>query len=140
MDSVRRKGPAGTSVSPVLVPQSTGDPTDRREADYTRRLAALEAREAAFAAHVRAAREVLAAADRRDALADARDEAADRHDRDLDLAEFLADGDEYGAHLPVRRAAALGREHAKDDRRAARRDRIALTQGWLDDVGLPALP
>ena len=77
-------------------------------------------------------RAILDAADRRDAAADDRDEAAQVRSHDLDRADFAAEGASYGQHWPERRDAALGREHAKDDRTASHGDRIALTEPEAD--------
>ena len=88
----------------------------------------MDAREAALEERMDMGRAILEAADQRDAAADDRDEAAQGRSNDLDRAEFAADGDSYGEHWPERRDAALGREHAKDDRMASHGDRIALTE------------
>ena len=101
-----------------------------REAELDRREAALAEREDALARRMEAAGEIVEAADRRDAVAEARDSGADTREQEMDRAEFTAKGDEYGEqygqHLPQRRAAALDREHAKGDRTASQDDRIAL--------------
>jgi hypothetical protein len=99
-------------------------------------LAVRDARELADRELTQAVQELLAAAEQRDALADARDAAAARRDQALDLAGFLAKGD-YGNDWPLRRGAALDRERAKDDRAAARRDRIALGSALLEPDGVP---
>jgi hypothetical protein len=80
------------------------------------------------------ATEILAAADRRDTLAEERDLAAERREEDLDLAEFLAQDGDYGHDWPQRRATALDRARAKEDRLAARRDRDALAHDLLTVV------
>ena len=100
----------------------------------------LEARQTALVERRRAVQEILAAADQRDALADERDLAADGRDHNLDLAEFLAADGEYGNNWPERRDAALARKLAKDDRVAARRDRMALAQDLTDPGGPPPSP
>lgn len=119
-------------MGPGAEPQRT---IEEREAELDRREAALSIREDALNQRMEAAHEVLAAADRRDAIADARDTGAEDRDRHVDRAAFLATDDEYGdqyaAHLPQRRDAALDREHAKGNRTASQGDRIALT----DDLG-----
>jgi hypothetical protein len=120
-------------ASPVLGTVPLDPTTDERETDLGRRLAALEAWEAASAERRRAAQEILTAADERDAVADARDLAADERDHDHGLADFLAAADgESGDNLSERRAAALDRQYAKAERRAARRDRIALAQDRIE--------
>jgi hypothetical protein len=105
---------------------------ENREAELDRREAAVADREQALATRMEAAGEIVDAADRRDALAEARDSGADIRERQLDRAEFTANGDkhddQYGQDLPQRRAAALDREHAKGDRSASLDDRIALTE------------
>jgi hypothetical protein len=93
-----------------------------------RREALLDAREAALDERMVSGRAILEAADQRDAAADDRDEAAQDRSNDLDRTEFAAEGDSYGERWPERRDAALGREHAKDDRTASHGDRIALTE------------
>jgi hypothetical protein len=55
----------GCEWEAVLVAVSVDRITDERENDLERRLAALEAREAAFVERVRAVEEILAAADQR---------------------------------------------------------------------------
>jgi hypothetical protein len=70
---------------------------------------------------------ILTAGDERDAVADARDAAADERDRALDLAEMLDAGSDYGALWSHRRAAALDRRQAHEDR-ASREDRRALAR------------
>jgi hypothetical protein len=135
MVSVWRKSSRRTGVSPGLVAEYLDRITDERETDLERRLAAVEAREAALAEHRRVAQEILAAADQRDARADARDLAADRIEHNLDLADFLAADGDYGNDWPERRAAALDRKHAKDDRIAARRDRMALAHDFIEPSG-----
>ena len=103
-----------------------------REAELDRREAVLAERENALARRMEAAGEIVEAADRRDAVAEARDSGADMRERQIDRAEFTAKGDkygdQYGEHLPQRRAAALDRKHAKGDRTASQDDRIALTE------------
>lgn len=47
----------------------------------------------------------------------------------VDRAEMMDPNSDYGAHWPERRNAGLDRGHAKDDRRASRGDRVALTEG-----------
>lgn len=96
--------------------------------DVRQELATSLGPEAAPAVRVRSAVEILAAADERDALADARDLTADSRERDLDLARFLAVDADYGRNWPERRAAALDRERSKQDRAAARRDRLSLAR------------
>ena len=85
-----------------------------------------------LATRMEAAGEIVDAADRRDAVAEARDSGADIRERQIDRAEFIAKGDQYGdqdgEHFPQRRAAALDREHAKGDRTASQDDRLALTE------------
>ena len=88
----------------------------------------MDAREAALDERMALGRAILEAADQRDAAADDRDEAAQVRSNDLDRAEFGAEGASYGERWPERRDAALGREHAKDDRTASHGDRIALTE------------
>ena len=105
---------------------------DEREAALDRREAALQAREKALAERMDAANAILAAADERDAISDSRDIGGDTREQALDRARFLATGDSYGDDLPLRRGAALDREHAKGDRIASHDDRIALT-GDPDD-------
>jgi hypothetical protein len=98
----------------------------REAADLRKLLAALALWEAGFVEDTSAAEKILAAANQRDAVADARDAAADQRDNDLDLAEMLDVDHPYGYDWPARREAAADREHAKQDRLAARLDRIAL--------------
>jgi hypothetical protein len=88
----------------------------------------LAAREAALALRMNAARAILLAADQRDAVSDARDVGGDTREQHLDRAHFLATGAASGESLPLRRGAALDREHAKGDRRASQHDRVALTE------------
>ena len=103
--------------------------SDEGETDIQQRLATLEALEAVCVEGMRAAAEIVAAADERDALADARDLSAEQHEHGLDLAHFLAaEDDDYGYDWPERRAAALDREHARQDRIAARGDLTALVR------------
>ena len=71
---------------------------------------------------------ILAAGDERDAAADARDAAADERDRALDLAQMLDAGSDYGAQWSHRRAAALERRQAREDRAGSREDRRALAR------------
>ncbi|NPC41923.1 hypothetical protein [Nocardioides sp. zg-1230] len=71
---------------------------------------------------------ILAAGDERDAAADARDAAADERDRAIDLAEMLDAESSYGAQWSQRRAAALDRRQAHEDRAASRKDRWALAR------------
>ena len=92
------------------------------------REAAVTAREAALAQRMEAAREILAAADERDAISDSRDIGGDTREQVIDRAHFLATGDRYGDDLPLRRGAALDRQHAKGDRAASHDDRAALTE------------
>jgi len=99
-----------------------------REAALAEREAALSVREKALAERMRGAREILVAADERDAVSDSRDMGGDTREQVLDRAHFLATGETYGDELPLRRGAALDREHAKGDRAASRDDRIALTE------------
>lgn len=73
-------------------------------------------------------RRILAAAEARDAASDACDASAEQRDRELDLAEMLAVVGTYGDRWPERRAAVLDRQHARDDRAAAREDRRALAR------------
>lgn len=107
---------------------SSGRRVDEREAALDQREAALTARENALAERMAAAHVILMAADERDAISDSRDIGGDTREQQLDRAHFLATGDTYGDHLPLRRGAALDREHAKGDREASYDDRIALTQ------------
>ena len=99
-----------------------------REVALAEREATLKVREKALDERMRAAREILAAADERDAISDSRDTGGDTREHVLDQARFLATGDTYGDDLPLRRGAALDREHAKGDRAASHEDRIALTE------------
>src|SRR5687768_16878039 len=99
-----------------------------REAALAEREAALSVRERALAERMGAAHDILVAADERDAVSDARDVGGDTREQILDRAHFLATDHTYGDELPMRRGAALDREHAKDDRSASRDDRIALTE------------
>lgn len=71
---------------------------------------------------------ILEAAERRDADADARDVGADARENTHDRENFLADGGVYGQDLPLRRSAALDRQHSKGDREASLDDREALTE------------
>jgi len=105
---------------------------DQPEADDLEDMLAvsLALREAESREGVRAAKEILAAAAERDARADARDAAADKRDQDLDLAALLGARD-YGGDWPARRAAALDRENAKQDRTAARLDLSALADQFF---------
>lgn len=96
------------------------------------REAALGRREEALAERMAAAPEILAAADERDAISDSRDTRGEKREQVLDQARLVARGDAYGDDLPLRRGAALDREHAKGDRAASRDDRIALTES-LDE-------
>ncbi len=100
----------------------------RREEALAEREAALTVRETALAQRMAAAHEILAAADQRDAISDSRDTRGETREQVLDQAHLLARGDAYGDDLPLRRGAALDREHAKEDRAASRDDRIALTE------------
>ena len=70
--------------------------------------------------------------DDRDRVSDARDASADRRDHELDLAEMLDVDHSYGDHWPERRAAALDRRHAKDERAASREDRRALARSLVE--------
>lgn len=106
---------------------------ERREAAVEAREIVVEAREAAHAERIDAAREIRAAADKRDAASDDRDVAAGKRENDLDRAEMLDLESKYGAHWPERRNAGLDRGHAKDDRTASHDDRIALTEGDVED-------
>ena len=99
-----------------------------REVALAEREAILAVREKALAERMGAAHEILAAADERDAISDSRDTGGDTREQALDRAHFLATGDTYGDDLPLRRGAALDREHAKGDRTASDEDRIALTE------------
>lgn len=111
-------------------------------ADHDRDLKALEAelarRKAALAAHQDSTDEILLAAEIRDEHADARDRDSADRDRDADRDAFTSpdNGAGYGADLPARRHAAMDRLHSGDDRRAAARDRTALT----DSTGDPEDP
>jgi hypothetical protein len=98
------------------------------EAALAEQEAALTAREEALAERMAAAHEILAAADERDAVSDSRDTGGDVREQVLDRAHFLATGETYGDERPMRRGAALDRDHAKEDRAASRDDRIALTE------------
>lgn len=100
----------------------------RREEALVEREAALTVRETALAERMAAADEILAAAEKRDAISDSRDTRGETRESALDQARLLARGDAYGEDLPLRRGAALDREHAKEDRAASRDDRIALTE------------
>jgi len=102
------------------------------EATLTRDEEQVEARETALAVRTEEIHRILTAADERDAVSDARDASADQRDRDLDLAEMLDVHSSYGDHWSERRAAVLDRWHAKDDRAAAREDRLALTRGLVE--------
>ncbi len=95
-----------------------------------------DARKAALEARLADAHEVLEAADERDDLADARDVAARKRSSDRDLADFRKTGGaaEYADDRPERGEAAVGREHAKDDRHAAQEDRITLTKDLAESV------
>jgi uncharacterized protein (DUF3084 family) len=112
-----------------------GKRTQGREDDLERREADVTAREAALAERSETAQAILDAADERDASADTRDAAADEREKDLDRAELLAPPDKlgYGGDWPERRNASLDRGHAKDDRTASHGDRIALTEGHVED-------
>ena len=103
---------AGDGSAPSRISERRAAARDRSGGAYTRRRA-----------------EIVAAADERDALADARDLSAEQHEHGLDLAHFLAaEADDYGYDWPERRAAALDREHARQDRIAARGDLTALVR------------
>lgn len=99
-----------------------------REAALAERESALEVREKALAERMGTAHEILTAADERDAISDSRDIGGDTREQVLDRAHFLATGDTYGDDMPLRRGAALDREHAKGDRKASHDDRVALTE------------
>jgi len=99
-----------------------------RESALAEREAALSVREKALAERMGAAHEILVAADERDAVSDSRDMGGDTREQVLDRAHFLATGGTYGDERPMRRGAALDRDHAKGDRAASRDDRIALTE------------
>lgn len=109
---------------------------DVREAALAAREAALTAREKALAERMSTAHEILAAADERDAISDSRDIGGDTREQALDRAHFLATGDTCGNDLPMRRGAALDRQHAKGDREASHDDRVALTED-ADDPERP---
>lgn len=126
---------------------------DQRAAELDLRESALEAREAtlgegeqtlavrerALAQRMKAAHEILTAADERDAISDSRDIGGDTREQNLDRANFLATGEHYGDDWPLRRGAALDREHAKGDRAASHNDRVALTEDAddADDADAP---
>lgn len=99
-----------------------------REAELDQREATVTAREDALAQRMESAHTILAAADERDAVSDSRDIGGDTREQVIDRAHLLASGQPYGDDLPLRRGAALDREHAKGDRRASRDDRVALTE------------
>jgi hypothetical protein len=99
-----------------------------REAALAEREAALSVRERALAERMGAAHDILVAAEERDAVSDARDVGGDTREQILDRAHFLATDHTYGDELPMRRGAALDRDHARGDRTASRDDRIALTE------------
>ncbi len=100
----------------------------RREEALAEREAALTVRETALAERMAGTHAILAAADERDAISDSRDTRGETREQVLDQAHLLARGDAYGDDVPLRRGAALDREHAKEDRAASRDDRIALTE------------
>ena len=125
---------AGTTGREQIAEQRAAE-LDLREAALAARGDALAEREAtltvrekALAERMRTAHEILAAAEERDAISDSRDIGGDTREQHLDRAQFLATGDTYGDHLPMRRGAALDRQHAKRDREASHDDRIALTE------------
>ena len=98
-----------------------------KAADLDKELhAALELGEEESLQGMRTTEDILAAADERDDRADARDLAAVTRETDLDREKWLARDGEYGLDWPERRAAAIDRESAKQDRIAARLDRLAL--------------
>jgi uncharacterized protein (DUF3084 family) len=99
-----------------------------REEALAEREASMASREQAQAKRTQSAQEILAAADERDAISDSRDIGGDTREEHVDRAHFLATGETYGEHLPLRRGAALDRQHAKGDREASHEDRIALTE------------
>lgn len=102
---------------------------DEREVELERREAVLAAREDAFQRRMEAATDILAAAEQRDTDADVRDTRADVREAETDKAAFAAsEKSVYGEDWPDRRAAAIGREHAKGDRAASHDDRVALTE------------
>lgn len=107
-----------------------------REARLAERESALGVREKALAERMGTAHEILTAADEWDAISDSRDVGGDTREQVLDRARFLATGDTYGDDMPLRRGAALDREHAKGDRKASHDDRVALTED-PDDTGRP---
>jgi uncharacterized protein (DUF3084 family) len=100
----------------------------RRESAVEARENAVEAREETQNERMETAQGIRAAADERDVAAGARDAAADKREHDLDRAEMLTSGSNYGAHWPERRNAGIDRAHAKDDRTASHADRIAMTE------------
>ena len=106
--------------------------------------AELARRKAALAAHQDSNEEILLAAEIRDEHADARDRDSADRDRDADRDAFTSpdNGAGYGADLPARRHAAMDRLHSGDDRRAAARDRTALTDSTenLEDPEDPRGP
>jgi hypothetical protein len=115
-----------------------GAELERREADVQRRETEVTAREAALTRRMEAARVILMAADERDAAADIRDAAADKRENDMERVRMLAAGEgAYGDDWPERRSAGPDRKHSKDERTAARDDRIHLTGGFHADDSDP---
>lgn len=134
-----KKSPWRTTEARVQVRVPHDPLVDEREAaDLKQMLAAQSLRYAAFVEGLKAAEEILAAADERDALADARDVAADKREHDLDLAALLAASGDYGGDWPARRAASLDREHAKQDRIAARLDLRAMADQFASGNVCPS--
>jgi hypothetical protein len=103
-----------------------------REATLIRREAQVAAREAALAERAEEIHSILVAADERDAISGARDAEADQRDREHDLAELLDVDGTYGEHWAERRSAILDRWHARGDRAASRKDRLALSRCLLE--------
>ena len=99
-----------------------------REATLAEREAAVTVEEEALVERHQLAHEIINAAAQRDAISDSRDVGGDTREQNLDRANFLATGNTYGDDWPLRRGAALDREHAKGDRNASRDDRVALTE------------
>lgn len=70
---------------------------------------------------------ILVEADRRDDEADTRDAESDKRAEAADLHAFLNTSEPYFGH-GERRAAALDRSHAKDDRESSAADRAELSK------------
>jgi len=114
--------------------ESSPTGSNRRDRDADEREAALDVREAEARAREmdqanrqHDAQTILVDAGHRDDAADARDVISATRDQAADLEAFLNKDETYVGH-GQRRAAAVDRSHAKDDREAAAGDRIQLTE------------